>query len=736
MIGILAEKPSQARNFATALGGNTGVYNGEQYIIVASHGHLYGFDDNPGNQVDKALQEKYTDWSVANLPWNERDFKWKYTKKDPKDKTPDDINRVLSGCDEICIATDDDPTGEGELLAWEIISELRIKAPKYTRMYFEDEAEVSIQKAFKERKILGNNLNCMYDDPDYKQALFRTKWDYLSMQWTRIATRTNNQKGQVLRNGRLKSAMVKIVGDQLKAVAEYVKKPYFQNRFKDENGIIYTSDDEPKFEKKSDVPNKYSAATVVCDSKMMKKTAPPKFIDLASLSAALAPMGINAKTCLATYQTMYQNKVVSYPRTEDHYITLEQFKALLPRIENIAQVVGVDPKLLTHRSPRKTHIRSGMAHGANRPGPNVPRSLEELDGKYGRGAKEIYTILARNYLATMCEDYEYEQQKGHLKEYPSFTGVSNVPKKLGWKAVYNEEEEDVSGENGLGTIAKPYVYEGSNPKPSAPTMKWLMKQLEKRNVGTGATRTSIYADVTNAKSAYPLLIEKKGKLSFAPCGEANYKLLPNTHIGDLSLTEHVMEEMKQVADGDLDEEDALHEMQQMIIDDIKTIQANAKAAGIRIGSGYVTKPKYTGVWAKTGKQISFNRVWGTHNFTDEECEQLLAGQMIHFNYNGNVLYGKLESQEQNGHKYIGFEMDKDASWKHPTPKAKVTGKWKVTGEEVSFNRKWMAHTFTDQEAQDLLDGKQISFEQNGKYFTGCLAKQEWRGESFIGFKKS
>lgn len=45
MIGILAEKPSAARNFAKALGGSAtgGTYNGEQYIIVAAAGHLYEF---------------------------------------------------------------------------------------------------------------------------------------------------------------------------------------------------------------------------------------------------------------------------------------------------------------------------------------------------------------------------------------------------------------------------------------------------------------------------------------------------------------------------------------------------------------------------------------------------------------------------------------------------------------------------------------------------------------------
>ena len=50
MIGILAEKPSASRNFAKALGGMSGTYQGQQYMIVASRGHLYEFMD-PEKQV-------------------------------------------------------------------------------------------------------------------------------------------------------------------------------------------------------------------------------------------------------------------------------------------------------------------------------------------------------------------------------------------------------------------------------------------------------------------------------------------------------------------------------------------------------------------------------------------------------------------------------------------------------------------------------------------------------------
>lgn len=699
MIGILAEKPSQARSFAQALGGMKGTFNGEQYIIVPARGHLYGFIDDPSKQVPSALAAQYASWDLKNLPWDESHFLWKYTTKKDVKKELQAIRAGFANCDEICIGTDDDPTGEGELIAWEVFSNLKINAAKYTRMYFADESAKEVQKAFRNRKLLGTNLNCMYNDADYKQALFRTKWDYLSMQWTRVAANCSPY-GQLPRQGRLKSAMVRLVGDQLELVKNYVKKPYYEARFKDENGVVYTNPDEQRFDdEKSVLIGNYHSSAVVCDSKTMKSTAPRKFLDLASLGGILAPKGVPAKVVLSTYQKMYENRLVSYPRTEDKCITIEQFNDLLPLVDKIAAVVGVDPKLLTHRTPRKTHVKTGMAHGANRPGPVVPPSLDTLDATYGLGAKLIYETLARNYLATLCEDYEYEQQKGHVKDYPKFVGTCNVPKKPGWHAVFgdmeDEEGEDGVSTNGLGANASPFVYAGANPKPVHPTMRWLMKQLEKYDVGTGATRTSIYADVTSTSSKYPLLVEKKSKLYMAPNGETSYILLADTHIGSLNMTETVMKQMKQVYEGKTNGDEFLHDIQTMVSEDMVVMQNNSKKLK-NVGGGSMAsqKDRYQGTWKN--KSVSFVREWSGHYFTDAECERLCNGEEIEIEAvsaktgKPYTVKGSLETQKFNNHTFVGFK---------PNFNTNVSKK----GVPKSF----CGHDFTDGEIGMLEMGKEV-----------------------------
>ena len=167
MLAILAEKPSAARNMAKAFGGGSGVFENEQFEICAARGHLYEFK-NPEEQVPESLKTKYHSWMVQNMPWDPNDIKWEYMKKDDVGDTLDAIKSTFKKCDEIVIATDDDPSGEGTLLAAEIITNLGFdENRKISRMFFADESPKELQKAFRNRK----HFKSIYDDPDYVKAL-------------------------------------------------------------------------------------------------------------------------------------------------------------------------------------------------------------------------------------------------------------------------------------------------------------------------------------------------------------------------------------------------------------------------------------------------------------------------------------------------------------------------------------------------------------------------------------
>jgi DNA topoisomerase-3 len=663
-VGILTEKPSAARNFAKALGGQSGTCNGESYVIAFARGHLFELKQ-PVDQVDPSKRAKYASWSLSELPWDVNDFAFEREKKKDTSKLLADIKKTLGSCDELAIATDSDVSGEGGLLAWEIISELGLDHKPISRMYFTDESPASIKKAFVSRK----RLTSMEDHDEYRMAWLRSRWDFLSMQWTRIASELVDKRA-IVRQGRLKSAMIVLVGDQLKAHNEWKKVPFYEPRFRDENGVMYIDSDAQRFAHESDVDlSGLHASSVTVDSKTMKRSGPPRMLDLAGLSALLSAKGVKAAEVLGIYQKMYESQVVSYPRTDDKHITKEQYAELVRNAPAIARAVGIDPSLLTHTAARSTHVKDSGAHGANRPGPNIPSSLAEVENKYGKTGAMIYELLARSALAVLAEDYEYEAQKGHVTDFPAYVGSCSVPKKQGWKAVLggaSMADDDVDENNGagLGTQAKPFVHEGVPSQPVAPTVKWLMKQLERRDVGTGATRTSTFAEVSSSKARYPLMDETKGRISLTETGEISYHLLPGTHIGDLAITERVFSDMKAVAKGEKQADDVLAEVARLVTDDIAVMTANAQTMRKDLGMGdYVEKEYFEGTWDKTGAHVRFNRTWSGHRFTDQECMDLLAGKDIEITAQSKktgddfTVIGALGEGEYQGRTFVGFTPD-------------------------------------------------------------------------------
>lgn len=653
-IGFLTEKNSAKENFAKAFGGTKGTYKGNSFVISNLVGHVYEFLE-PHEMVNPELSKKYKSWDITNLPWNLNDFNWKQKITKGKKDVVMNLVKTFKDCDEIIIATDIDPSGEGFLLAAEFLLNTNIyNGKRITRMEFVDESPKSLQKAFETRKEVKN----ITENVEYKKAIFRSKWDYLSMQLTRAST--NYAPGKmVLRNGRVKSLMNTLVANALNDLENYKEIPYYENRFKDENGIIYINKKEIKYPNKNDVPLNYEPSTVILESKINKKSIPPKLIDLLGLSGKLAPMGISPATVKNTYQKLYEDGIVSYPRTDDNNITYEQFNEMLPLIDKIANLVSVDTKLLTNRSPRITHVQNKGSHGANRPGLNVPDSLESLT-KYGRGAKKIYETLALSFLAMFCEDYIYEHQSGYLEKYPDYKGSANIPLNLGWKAIYSSEDDNLETSNkGLGKLAKPFIYEGFPPKPPQPTVKWLSNKLKKYNVGTGATRNSTLAEITSKTSKTALLTETRGKLGLTDNGYYNAQIINSTNISSHELTELIHLTMKEIESGNDDVAiKVLNDLVNVVNEDIKIMSENKK--NIKYIT-YEKKEKET-ITTENGEEVSFNKTWGSYTFTNEEIKKLANGETIEIKGlkgKKNKTYGvrgKLEWQTYKNKKFYGFKV--------------------------------------------------------------------------------
>lgn len=676
---ILTEKRSAFDNFKVALGGETGTVNGHSYQLVHAQGHLLQYAA-PEEQVSSDLHDRYKSWDLQYLPWRITDFNWKLVPIPQSIKVLQRIKKVSRDAQNVVIATDNDASGEGELLAWEILNAIGWRGPVY-REYHDDESPAAITAAMRDLK----DISVQDEDGDYLKARTRSQWDFASMQLTRLATGLVRQAGydvKVLPQGRLKSVIIGMIYQREQAIKHYVRKPYYEVKFRDEYDHLYArevkKDDEEALQKVRHLhknnatleAQQYQASEVEEISRATKHQAPNTLLDLSKLDAILAKQGYSSSLIKKTYQTLYEQNYVSYPRTDDKVITTAQFDELVANRKALAGLAGIDESLLTHLDARPKLVKDSATHGANRPGSRVPASLEEIGQAVSASqadcAKDIYRLLAKSALAILGADYEYLEIKGRVSNYPEFVTKVNQPINLGYKLIYHTGELPKQTD-GLGQQAKPVVTEGANPKPAQPTKLWLFKKLAsvgKYGIGTGATQQSTMADLTNKQGHY-LINDKRGKLSLTATGNFVALISLHSYIASPKITMQLFDGMDQIRAGKMSPEKVLNTINKVMDNALTQFPANLQKLKqeipltdknkIKQATSRQPREKVSVIFY--GKQQQFNRKWGQHYFTDTEVESLKAGETISFKYKGRTISGTIAMLNYKGRKFLGFKPD-------------------------------------------------------------------------------
>lgn len=686
---ILNEKPSAMKNFAKALGGQAGQFDGFNYQLVCGHGHLLGLDSPQNQSSDVNFQDKVKYWSdTSTIPWPLADFKWKKTylpsinfRTKRKTTTKGDVQNIkqaAQGCDVFVIATDDDPSGEGDVLGQEIVNAIGWKKKVY-RCRFADESAPSIKKALK-------NLDDVSDQTqngNYQKGLAREQFDYATMQLSRLATRYAREQSYdvVVRPGRLKSTIVEKIYQQTHSRDTFVAKDQYQAIFMDENKTKFINKELSKYESRDLAENDLSqlrpSAITIGQAEHKTKKA-PKMLDFAQVGVALGYTKAPLKQIVSTYQKLYQDGYVSYPRTEDRAMTKEQWSQLLTIADKIAEVVNVDSNLLVNRDPRSPYVSSkDLSHGANRPGLTVPTSLTALNQKYGKLAGAIYETLAKSYLACLGPDYEYDKTTAFVTDYPKFTATKNVPDKPGYKAILgsleqkSKKKDDENDEADFGQTATPTINQTKTTPPQKPTRKFILNYLTKHEVGTGATRMNTLSQLLEGKKA--VLKEQKGQLVLIPEGMLSGAMLQSTMLATPKVTKQLTQMTKQVGQGKIPLTNIYKAVNLIIQKDDAQMKKNAKSLDQDSYLKGKLPPKSANSQAKfhgklaDGTEVSFKKNFMHHEFTDPEVEALLAGQAITIEIetkNGQKkrVAGKLAHQSFTGKdhkkvKYWGFKPD-------------------------------------------------------------------------------
>lgn len=651
---FIAEKPSVARDIAAVLDpghvrSSTHIAcNGGRIVVSWCRGHLF---DTAEPQDYRPEWEK---WDVSVLPMIPDRWKRKVMRDTAQQfKALADLLKTTR-----LVIHAGDADREGQLIVDEVLEEAGYRGA-VKRLWLNESNAAGIRKAIASMKD-GASYRGMFH-----AALARQRADWLvGMNATRAFTLRGQQQGSnvVLSVGRVQTPTLAIVVQRDLAIEKFKPQDFFtlsavvahhNGSFKagwvapegqaglDEEGRLV----DPSIAKA--VAAKLNGPGVVSKSETTPKSeAPPKGYSLVKLQSEASRLyGYSAEQTLDAAQALYEkHKIASYPRTDCEYFPENDHskaRKVLDAVKQNAPPLGhgvekADPTRKSGVWNDKQVAKS--AHYAIMPVAHTtdPNALSGVE-------RNIYAMIAVNYVAQFHPNREYEQQRIEVEvngETLAATGI--IERKAGWRDVFDAQDEapedSTVQEPGLPAGVKEgdavKVSEGkSEPKKTKPpayftegTLLMAMSNIaryvedaamrsllrESDGIGTSATRASI---IETLKKHDLLEIKGRGKAAKIVSTEAGRKLvavLPPS-IKDPVLTALFERSMQEIEAG----EQTVETLVSSAADLAATLVQSAAEAEIGVirNKGDVTCPVCgSGVLRK--RQGSKGPFWGCNRYPD------------------------------------------------------------------------------------------------------------------------
>ena len=306
---VICEKPSVGAAVAAALGvtgKKDGYIENDKYIISWCIGHLVQLSEAA------AYGEQYRKWSYDSLPILPQE--WQYTVAADKGKQFKILKDLMHRADVSEVVNACDAGREGELIFRFVYEMAGCKKP-FTRLWISSMETGAIQSGFDNLKD-GRGYDALYHS-----ALCRAKADWLiGINATRLFSCLY---GKTLNVGRVQTPTLKMLVDRDAAITNFKKETYYHVRLmlpgaEAASAKICAADEAGKLKAACEA----SAAVCTSLTREKKTIAPPKLFDLTSLQReANRIYGYTAKQTLDLAQTLYEKKLLTYPRTDSNYLT-------------------------------------------------------------------------------------------------------------------------------------------------------------------------------------------------------------------------------------------------------------------------------------------------------------------------------------------------------------------------------------------------------------------------------
>ena len=533
---VIAEKPSVAQSIAKVIGATTkhdGYLEGAGYLVSWCVGHLVELAE------PEEYDGKYEKWRKEDLPImpGKDGMDWRYQVSMATKKQFNILKELMERDDVDCTTNACDAGREGELIFRLVYDKVGCKKP-IKRLWISSMEDEAITDGFAHLK----------DGADYEKlyeaALCRERADWIvGINATRLFS---TLYGQTLNVGRVMTPTLALAVEREAAIHSF-KPESFYTVILNCNGVNLSSDrigDKEKAEALADECNLIGEVLVIDASKKEKQEKAPALFDLTNLQReANRKLGYTAQQTLDYTQSLYEKKLVSYPRTDSRFLTEDMEAGLLGLIAKVEKIAKCEA---TAEKNFKAVINGKKVsdHHAIIPTASVDKAnLEELPS----GEREVLKLIATRLLEAVSVPCRYMETvidadcNGH-----QFKAKGKQVIDEGWKAIAPSKKSDKDEDNdqeisvsvNAGEKLKINSKECKEGKTSAPksfTEDTLLSAMEKagadeipddaerKGLGTPATRAGI--------------IEKLVRIGFFERrGDKKTKYLVPTHKGEALIT--------------------------------------------------------------------------------------------------------------------------------------------------------------------------------------------------------
>ena len=584
---IIAEKPSVAKSIASALGASSradGFYEGNGLLVSWCVGHLVSPMDAGG------YDERFKKWRYDDLPILPESFR--YVLAPGKEDTFENLCALMDRPDVDTIINACDAGREGELI-FRLVYEMTGCRKPVLRLWISSMEDSAIREGFSDLRP-GTDYEVLY-----QSALCRQKADWLvGINATRLFSVLYHRTLSV---GRVQTPTLAMLAERDTKITLFHKEKYHLLRLKlDGAEAVSEKFTDPAEAEQAAAMCKGAAVTCTSVTKEQKKEQPPKLYDLTTLQReANRLFGYTAKQTLDYAQSLYEKKLLTYPRTDSRYLTSDMAEtascvihlaAKLPPFDSFTDFFPLVETMISDKDVSDHHAI-------------IPTmEIEKADIKgLPLGERNLFLLVCCKLLCASAEPYVYEAVTATFDcGGQSFTAKGKRILSEGWREIDRIfhtflKEKPADGDGGtLPDFTEGQTFDGAEvavtehftqpPKPyTEDTLLSAMEnagkddipdEAERKGLGTPATRAAIIEKLVAAG-----FVERKGKSLIPTKAGINLVTILPEPLTSPMLTAEWEQKLTEIAKGGADPDtfmDGIRTMVQEIVSTYSCISEDGK----------------------------------------------------------------------------------------------------------------------------------------------------------------